>query len=236
MNRVILVTGTRKGIGESIARNFLAQGDFVIGCSRGEIATDSELATADRYTHFRADVSNEVEVSKIFQYIREKFGRLDALVNNAGIASMNHSLLTSIETVQKVFATNSIGTFLFCRESAKIMRKKKFGRIVNFSTVATPLKLEGESIYAASKAAIVSLTQTLAKEFAPLGITVNAIGPTPIQTDLIRGVSTEKLESLLARQAIHRFGTIEDVQNVLEFFLRRESDFITGQTIYLGGV
>ena len=116
------------------------------------------------------------------------------------------------------------------------MRKSKDGRIVNFATVATPLKLEGEAIYAASKAAIVSLTQTLAREYADYGITVNAVGPGPIQTDLIRGVPSEKIETLLMRQAIHRYGTYDDVGNVIDFFLRPQSSFVTGQVIYLGGV
>ncbi len=149
---------------------------------------------------------------------------------------MNHSLLTPVRAVQQVLSTNTIGTFLLCREAAKLMRKANYGRIVNFSTVAVPLKLAGEAVYAASKAAIVSLTQTLAREYADFGVTVNAIGPTPIKTDLIRGVTSEKLERLLAQQAIHRYGTYEDVENAIDFFLRKESNFITGQVIYLGGV
>ncbi|MBR1885230.1 MAG: SDR family oxidoreductase, partial [Schwartzia sp.] len=135
-----------------------------------------------------------------------------------------------------VFSTNTVGTFLFCREAAKLMRKAHYGRIVNFATVATPLKLEGEAVYAASKAAIVSLTQTLAREYADFGVTVNAVGPTPIKTDLIRGVPMDKMDRLIARQAIQRYGTYEDVENAIDFFLRKESDFITGQVIYLGGV
>jgi 3-oxoacyl-[acyl-carrier protein] reductase len=129
-----------------------------------------------------------------------------------------------------------VGTFLFCREAARLMQKNKYGRIINFSTVATPLKLEGEAIYAASKAAIVSLTEVMAREFAEFGITVNAVGPTPIKTDLIRSVPQDKMDRLIARQAIQRYGTFEDVANVIDFFLRPESDFITGQNIYLGGV
>ena len=168
--------------------------------------------------------------------IRKKYGRLDNLINNAGIASMNHTLLTPMSTVERILATNVNGTFLFCREAAKIMKKNGYGRIVNFSTVATPLKLEGEAIYAASKAAVLSLTEVLAREFAEFGITVNAVGPTPVKTDLIRSVPQDKMDRLLSRQAINRFGTFEDISNCTDFFIRKESDFITGQNLFLGGV
>ncbi len=228
---IILITGTRKGIGLELTKNFLQRGDTVIGCSRGKSDLHSE-----NYTHFEADVANEDDVAKVFSFIRKNFNRLDALINNAGIASMNHSLLTPINTVRNVFETNAVGTFLFCRESAKIMKKNHSGRIVNFSTVAVPLKLDGESVYAASKAAIISITQTLAREYAEFGITVNAIGPTPVETDLIRNVPKEKIDRLLDRQAIRRFGTVDDIQNVIDFFLKQESNFITGQIVYLGGI
>jgi 3-oxoacyl-[acyl-carrier protein] reductase len=132
--------------------------------------------------------------------------------------------------------TNVTGMFLMSREAAKMMMRTKWGRIVNFATVATPLKLEGEAIYAASKAAVISLTQILAREFAPFGITVNAVGPTPVRTDLIAAIPESKLEGLLRRQAFPRFGEFADVSNVIDFFIRPESGFITGQTIYLGGV
>ena len=103
----------------------------------------------------------------MFYKINSEFGGIDILINNAGIASMNHSLLTTIDTVKNILNTNYTATFLFCREAAKSMQKKKFGRIVNSSTVAFPLSLDGEAIYASSKAAVVSLTKILAKEFAP---------------------------------------------------------------------
>lgn len=229
--QVMLITGTRKGIGEFLARYYIKKGFFVIGCSRGEAGY--ELAD---YRHFSVDVTDGKAVKDMFFEIRKTHKRLDVLINNAGIASMNHILLTPLKTVCNVLNTNVSGTFLFCREAAKMMQKRKFGRIVNFSTVATPLKLEGEAVYAASKAAVVSLTQVLARELAEFGITINAVGPTPVKTDLIRSVPKEKMERLLARQAIPRFGTFEDIANVIDFFIKKESEFVTGQNIYLGGV
>ena len=107
---------------------------------------------------------------------------------------------------------------------------------MNFATVATPLKLPGEAAYASSKAAIVNLTQILAIELADFNITVNAVGPTPVKTDLIRSVPRQKMDDLLQRQAIRRFGEFNDISNVIDFFIRPESDFVTGQVLYLGGV
>lgn len=228
---VTLITGTRKGIGRHLAEYFCERGHTVYGCSRGE--SDFEH---DNYHHFTADVSDEAQVKRLFSVIRKNSGRLDNLLNNAGIASMNHSLLTPVTSVRKIMETNLIGCFLFCREAAKMMRKHKFGRIVNFSTVAVPLKLEGEAAYVASKAAVESLTDVLAREFADFGITVNCVGPVPIETDLIRAIPEQKIENLVNRQSIKRLGKMEDVVNVVEFFLRRESNFITGQRLYLGGV
>jgi 3-oxoacyl-[acyl-carrier protein] reductase len=161
---------------------------------------------------------------------------LDILINNAGIASMNHVLLTPMETAQKILNTNIAGTFLFCREAVKIMKKNKMGRIVNFATVASPLKLQGEAIYASSKAAVINFSQVLAKEIGDFGITVNVVGPTPIKTDLIRKISDEKLNAVISNQAVQRFGEFQDISNVIDFFIQPESDFITGQVIYLGGV
>jgi 3-oxoacyl-[acyl-carrier protein] reductase len=172
----------------------------------------------------------------MFSLIRKREGRLDVLINNAGIASMNHSLLTPIATVNNIMETNFTGTFLFCREAARLMQLNGYGRIVNFTSVAVPLKIEGEAAYAASKAAVISLTQILAREFADFGITVNAIGPAPIKTDLIAGVSQEKLDALIERQAIRRYGEPRDVINVIEFFVDSASDFVTGQVIFMGGV
>jgi 3-oxoacyl-[acyl-carrier protein] reductase len=229
--QVTLITGTRKGIGKFLAEHYVRKGHEVIGCSRAT----PEWAL-EHYRHFETDVADEKAVRAMFSAVRKDYGRLDHLINNAGIASMNHSLLTPVATVQSILSTNVVGTFLFCREAAKLMQPRRWGRIINFTTVATPLKLEGEAIYAASKAAVRSLTEVLAREFAPFGVTVNSVGPTPIETDLIRSVPKERMDRLIARQAFPRMGTFEDVANVTDFYLRPESGFITGQNLYLGGI
>jgi 3-oxoacyl-[acyl-carrier protein] reductase len=229
--KVVLITGTRKGIGRSVAEHYAGIDYQVIGCSRSPF--EGELP---KYRHCCLDVADEAAVKAMFSDIEKREGQLDVLINNAGIASMNHSLLTPLSVVNKIMATNFIGTFLFCREAARLMQSRRYGRIVNFVTVAVPLKLEGEAIYAASKAAVMSLTEVLGREFADFGITVNAIGPTPIKTDLIRGVPAQKLDALVQRQAIKRYGEPKDVINVIDFLVRPESDFVTGQVIFLGGV
>lgn len=228
----VLITGARKGIGRFLAETCLSRGYLVVGCSRGE----SDLRH-DSYQHYQCDVSDEASVMRLVRSINKSHDGVDALINNAGIASMNHILSTPARSVKDLLATNFSGTFFFCREVGKVMIQKKIsGRIVNFSTVASPLSLEGEAIYASSKAAVERFSKIAAKEFAPFGITVNCIGPTPVETDLIKAVPKEKLDSLLDSQSIKRFGTMEDVLNVVDFFLSEKSTFITGQTVFLGGI
>jgi 3-oxoacyl-[acyl-carrier protein] reductase len=230
-SKVMLITGTRKGIGRFLAEHFANKGAYVEGCSRSPVDW-----TLPNYTHHIADVTNERQIKAMFSSIKKRHGRLDIVINNAGIASMNHVLLMPEVTATNIFQTNLIGTFLVCRESAKLMIKQKYGRIINFSTVAVPLQLEGEALYAASKSAVVTFTKILARELAGYGITCNTVGPTPIDTDLIRGVSAEKIGQLVDRLAIKRLGSFEDVANVIEFFIQPESSAVTGQVIYLGGV
>lgn len=230
-SKVILITGTRKGVGRYLAEYYSEKGFQVIGCSRNPI--DFQLP---RYEHYQLDITDEDKVRQMFFDLREKYQGIDILINNAGVASMNHILLTTTETVNKIFSINFLGTFLFSREAAKLMKKRPYGRIVNLGSVATPLKLEGEAVYAASKAAVISLTQIMARELADFRVTVNAIGPTPLKTELTRGVPEEKVQKIINRQAIKRYTEFSDISNVIDFFIKEESDFITGQVVYLGGV
>lgn len=231
MGETIIITGTSKGIGRYLVDHYLALGYRVAGCSRSSFD-----APPEGYQHYQVDVADEKAVVSMVRDVVKSFGRLDILINNAGIASMNHAILTPIDTVRKIFATNVFGSFLFAREAAKAMMRRRYGRIINFATVATPLMLEGEAAYAASKAAVQSYTEILAREFAPFNITVNAVGPTPVKTDLIRSVPEEKIQALLNMQAIKRLGDFRDISNVTDFYISKKSDFITGQVLFLGGV
>lgn len=229
--QVVLITGTSRGIGRYLAEYFLSRGARVAGCSRNAADISSR-----NYTHYSLNVSDEIAVKAMFSSIRKQYNRLDILVNNAGVASMNHCLLTPISTFDKIFSINVRGLFLVSREAAKLMQQRKFGRIVNIGSFAVPLRVEGEAVYVASKSAVISLSQVMARELASFGITVNVVGPTVIKTDIVRGVPQEKLDRLTNRLAIKRFGTFADVVNVINFFIQPESDYITGQVIYLGGV
>ena len=228
--RIYLITGDRKGIGRNLSEHYLSEGHIVVGCSR----KGSDLVHAN-YSHLICDVADEKAVKSLVAHVRKKYKRIDILINNAGMASMNHILTTPVSTFEKLVNTNFRGTFLFIREVSKIMRKKG-GSIINFSTVASPLNLEGEAIYASTKAAVEKLTKISAYELSSFNIRVNCIGPTPIYTDLIKAVPKEKIEKLLSSQAIKRLGTFNDVKNVIDFYCSDNSNFITGQIIYLGGV
>lgn len=230
MSAVMLITGTSRGIGRFLAGYYLERGMFVIGCSRGQCDISHE-----RYRHFEVDVTDEEAVSGLFQSIRQDPCRLDILINNVGIASMNPVALTPVSSARKVMEANFIAPFMFSQRAIRLLRKSRAPRIINISSVAVPFRLEGEAVYAASKSAVETFTRILAKEVSGFGITCNAVGPGPIQTALIRGVGEEKIKALVARQSIKEMITFEDVANVMDFFIRQESRMVTGQVVYLGG-
>jgi len=229
-DQVALVTGASRGLGRFLADYLKDHGATVVGLSR----TLPEGETAFR--HIPLDVTNETAVLAVIGGIAREYGRIDVVINNAGVAAMNHSLLTPTATVERLLRTNFIGTFLVSREAVRTMQRRRYGRIVNVSTVAVAMKLAGEAAYAASKSALVTWTQIFAREVADFGITVNIVAPGPIDTELIRNVPKATIDALIARLPIRRLSRFEDVANVVEFFCRPESDAVTGQIVYLGGV
>ena len=230
MSRFVLVTGTSRGLGRHLAEHLLRQGDSVIGCARGE-----STLTCERYVHHRLDLTDENAVETLVADTRRRFGCLDVLINNAGTASMNMFALTPVGSMRRVMDVNVIAPMMLTHRAIRLMKGVSSPRIVNVTSIAVPLRLEGEAVYAASKGAIETFTRVLAHEVGRLGITCNAVGPSVIRTDLVSGVPAAKLDRLVQGQAVKREGTAEDVAHVVDFFLSPNSSLVTGQVIYLGG-
>jgi len=229
--QVMLITGTRKGIGRHLAEIYARRGYIVEGCSRGEASFEAE-----GYTHTEMDVSDDKAVKAWISGIARRHGRIDCVLNNAAVASMNHVLLTPAKTANRMLAVNVTATMLICRDAAKVMMRRRYGRIVNFTTIVDPIGLAGEAIYAASKSAVKTFTRILAFELGAWGITCNSFGPTPIMTDMIKGVPRDKIDAVVNNLAIKRLGSLDDCINVCDFFINPLSDNITAQVVYLGGV
>jgi len=229
--RRILISGASRGLGRALVEHFINTGDCVVGCARG----DSDFQH-ENYSHVQADISDATDVKSLFREVRSKLNGLDVLINNAGIARMSPMILTPAETAAQIFDVNFMGTFQLSNAAIRLLRRSEHGRIVNMTTVAVPLRLEGESVYAASKAAVESFTRITAKELGTMGITCNALGPSPIPTALIKGVANDKIQELVNQQAIKELAQPADVINTVEFFLSPASRMITGQVIYLGGM
>jgi 3-oxoacyl-[acyl-carrier protein] reductase len=228
--RRILITGATRGIGRSLAEHYLACGATVIGCGRGAGSIEHE-----QYLHTSLDVTDEDAVGDLFSMIRDRFGSLDAIINNAGVASMNLVALTPAHVARRIIETNFMGTFLFTHSGIRLLRRSPAPRIVNVTTVAVPLALEGEAVYAASKSAVETFTRIAAHELGGYGITCNAIGPSPVRTALTASVPADKLDALVQRQAVPRWAEPGDVAHVVDFFLNPCSGMVTGQVVYLGG-
>jgi 3-oxoacyl-[acyl-carrier protein] reductase len=232
--RHILITGASRGLGCYLARHYLDHGNVVIGCARSQASEN--ILRHERYRHYRVDVTDAQAVHALLRDVQREVGRLDVLINNAGIANMNPIALTPVEVARRIMETNFLGTFMLSQAAIRLLRKSPSPRIVNMSTVAVPLRLAGEAVYAASKSAIEMLTRITARELGIFGITCNAVGPTPIDTELLKGVGEEKIRHLVEQQAITRMARPSDVAHTIDFFLHPESHMITGQVIYLGGL
>lgn len=229
--QVILVTGSSGGIGRILAEYFLDGGAVVLGFSRNSFSLPSRS-----YQHYVCDVSDSSSVNDAFKKIKRDEHPLTGLINNAGTLSAFSSLLMPPKAAEEMINTNFLGAFLVAQEGAKIMMRQKFGRIIGISSMAEILEPKGDAIYSASKAASTSLNNSLAKELAPYGITCNTLAITHLPTNMSQKINSDVLNRLLKALPLPGSATIQDITNVIDFFMSPVSSGITGQFIALGGL
>lgn len=230
--KIVLVTGARRGVGQLVAEHFLKHGAQVVGFSRH----DDTGEPGPGYHPMAVDVGNADSVARGFERVRKQFGRVDIAINNAAVLTSQYSMIMPAAAAQGMLDTNVLGTFLVSREAAKLMRRGKWGRIVNISSMAASLQPMGDSVYAATKAAVATLANVMAKEFAPMNVTCNTLGITAIETDMLGLLPRDKVDALIAGLPIPRYALADDVLNVVDFFVAERSSYVTAQTVFLGGV
>jgi len=237
--QVALVTGSARGIGRAIAEALARKG---VALAIADVNLDEAKATsADlakngvKTMALRIDVASSREVITAFEEILKEFGRLDILVNNAGITRDSLLLRMKEEDWDAVIDVNLKGVFLCAKEAVKAMAKQRYGRIVNIASVVAFMGNPGQANYSASKAGIVGLTKTLAKEYASRGITANAVAPGFITTAMTDALTENVKEEMKKAIPMARFGTIEDVANAVVFLASPSSGYITGQVIHVNG-
>jgi len=229
--RNVIVTGSSRGVGDLLTRHFLDEGATVIGVARGPAGCEHE-----RYRHHQADIADPAEVQKLFALLRTTVKTIDIVVNNAAVLTSQYAMIMPAGAAQAMVNLNLLAPFLVAREAAKLMRKSKSGRIINISSMAVSLEPEGDSVYAACKAGLTTLSNVLAKEFASFNVTCNTLGITAIETDMLKQLPRDKIDAVVARLPIPRYATADDILNVIDFFASERSGYVTAQTIYLGGV
>ena len=223
---MIIVTGGTSGLGEKIVADLRIKGEDVFTISRKNI--DSE-------NHIQCDVGNYKQLKKAYSEISSKKISVSAVVNCAGIASMNLALTTPPEVSEKIIKTNLLGTIFSNQVFAPLLIKSKFGRIINFSTIAVSLGLQGESVYVASKAGVEAFSRVLAKELSSFNITVNCIAPGPIKTNLLKHVSQKQIQNIVNQQIQKKIMEASDVSDIVNLLLDPKSNKITGQVFHVGG-
>jgi len=227
MKRKLIVTGASSGLGAHLCKRAAEAGFEIIGLSR----TRPEAPGLD-WRH--CDVSDADSVKSAVSDLRRD-ERLFGLINAAGIAAMNLTIATPPETVHRIVAVNLLGTIYCSALIGKWLARRGTGRIINFSTLAVPLAIKGESVYAASKAGVETFSRAFAREMGDFGVTVNVIAPGPIDTKLIAKVPKANVDGIIDRQLIRRMGTLEDVWRIAAFLLSDDSDMVTGDVFHVGG-
>ena len=226
----ILITGTSRGIGKKLARYYLHKDYLVLGCSRSCSTIKSK-----NYKHFEIDINSEKEILDMFFFIKKNYKDLDYLINNSGIASMNNILLMPSYEIEKVINVNFKETLLCIREALKLMKKKKFGRVINISSIHSNLKIQGSALYSASKSATEIFTNISAQDSIRFGVTMNTIRLSIVEGEgLAEKIKDEKINEILNHTSTKRFINLNDITNTIDFFLKKESSSINGQVISIG--
>jgi len=237
--RLALVTGGARGIGREIAMLFARQGANIAICDvnlEEAEKTAKEIEGLGRQSAaFKVDVTSPGQVQDMVDKILDKFNKIDILINNAGITKDNLLLRMSEEEWDKVIAVNLKGTFVCTKLVSKAMIKQRFGRIVNLASIIGIMGNAGQANYAASKAGIIGLTKSVAKELASRNVCVNAIAPGFIKTDMTAKLSEEVQKKMLAVIPLARFGEAKDVADLALFLSSGSSSYITGQVIQVDG-
>lgn len=238
--KVALITGASKGIGKACAIRLAKDGyTVVINYSSSDAAATQTLeqieADGGQGMTYKADVSKLAEVKQMVRDVFKAYGRIDVLVNNAGIVRDEYLLMINPETLDKCIDLNVKGYFYAAQQVALKMFKQKSGVIVNMSSVSSKFALAGQSVYSATKGAVNSLTQTLAKELGGYGIRVNAVAPGFIATEMIEAIPEEKRTAYLEKIPLKRFGTAEEVANMVSALVSDQFAYVTGQVFVLDG-
>ncbi|NQT75448.1 MAG: 3-oxoacyl-[acyl-carrier-protein] reductase [Candidatus Omnitrophica bacterium] len=237
--KVALVTGGARGIGREIALLLASQGADIALCDVNleqaeETAKEIRLSGRECLA-FKADVTDLKSVQEMVDKILDKFKKLDILINNAGIAKDNLILRMSEEDWDKVIAVNLKGTFVCTKIASKVMLKQRSGRIINLASIIGIMGNAGQANYAASKAGIIALTKSVAKELASRGITVNAIAPGFIKTEMTARLPDDIQKKMLSGIPLGRFGEPKDVADLVLFLSSESSSYITGQVVQIDG-
>ena len=237
---VALVTGGSRGIGRAICLELARQGAAVAVNYAGNEQAAQETVEACRALGvqaeaFQADVSDPAACESLIAQVKERFGRLDILVNNAGVTRDGLLMTARPEDFDKVLDTNLKGAYFCMKAAAKVMMRQRYGRIVNLSSVVGLRGNPGQTGYAASKAGVLGLTKAAAKELASRNITVNAVAPGFIETDMTAVLPEKAKTAMLATIPMAAPGQPEDVARAAAFFARPESAYITGQVLCVDG-